>query len=43
VIETELYDMATDIAERRNLASANPEVVARLSALLFGWLKSGPE
>ena len=33
----ELYDLSKDIAEARNLAAAQPEVVARLSAELTGW------
>jgi len=33
----ELYDVSKDIAEGSNLASAQPEVVARLSAELAGW------
>ena len=32
--ELELYDYVADPAERRNLASAQPEVVARLRAIL---------
>jgi arylsulfatase A-like enzyme len=32
----ELYNLATDIAEANNVAAANPEVVARLTALLNG-------
>ena len=30
----ELYDLHTDIGEDRNVADANPQVVARLKALL---------
>lgn len=37
----ELYDLARDPAERRNLAHANPEVVARLTALLRRYQNDG--
>ena len=33
----ELYDLSKDIAEAKNLAAAQPEVVARLSSELAGW------
>lgn len=33
----ELYDLSKDIAETKNLAAAQPEVVARLSSELAGW------
>jgi arylsulfatase A-like enzyme len=33
----ELYDLSKDIAEAKNLAAAQPEVVTRLSAELAGW------
>ncbi|MDO8543036.1 MAG: sulfatase-like hydrolase/transferase [Opitutaceae bacterium] len=36
----ELYDLETDIAERKNLASEKPDVVARLSAARDRWLKA---
>jgi arylsulfatase A-like enzyme len=35
----ELYDLAADIGEARNIASANPEVTARLVAALEAWDK----
>jgi arylsulfatase A-like enzyme len=35
----ELYDLARDIAETKDLASAQPEVAARLAADLAGWDK----
>lgn len=33
----QLYDLATDIAESKNLAMAQPEVTARLTAALEAW------
>lgn len=36
----ELYDLAEDIGEEKDLAAANPEKVAELSAELMAWLKS---
>lgn len=36
----ELYDLATDIGESRNLADAKPELCARLDAMLMKDLKS---
>jgi len=35
----ELYDLATDISEAKDLAAAKPEVVAKLSADLSAWDK----
>jgi arylsulfatase B len=35
----ELYDLSTDIGEAKDLASARPEVVAKLSADLSAWNK----
>ena len=35
----ELYDLATDIGEKENLADAKPEVTARLTATLDAWNK----
>lgn len=35
-----LYDLKTDLGEKTNLASARPEVVARLQAKLEAWDKS---
>ena len=35
----ELYDLAADIAESKDLASAQPEVTARLTAALEAWNK----
>jgi arylsulfatase A-like enzyme len=35
----ELYDLATDLAETRDLAAARPEVAARLTARLDAWDK----
>ena len=35
----ELFDLATDIGENRNLAAARPEVVKRLAANLEAWRK----
>ena len=35
----ELYDLSTDIGEAKDLASARPEVVAKLSADLSAWDK----
>ena len=34
----ELYDLTTDIGENNNIAAANPEIVAELSALLNDWI-----
>lgn len=36
----ELYDLRSDAAERRNLASAYRDVVSRLKGLLQNWIKS---
>ncbi len=38
----ELYDLAADPAESRNLAAANPDVAARLTRLALDWRKSVP-
>lgn len=35
----ELYDLAADIAESKNLASEKPEVVERLTAAIDAWDK----
>ncbi|WP_414660176.1 sulfatase family protein [Horticoccus sp. 23ND18S-11] len=39
--EVQLYDLAGDPAESRNLAAANPAVVARLTALLERYVAEG--
>lgn len=36
----ELYNLATDLGETRNLAATQPDVSRRLSAALETWLKS---
>jgi arylsulfatase A-like enzyme len=36
----ELYDLARDLGEARNLAAAHPETVAALQASLAGWERS---
>lgn len=38
----ELYDIPSDPGERNNLASANPEIVARLSKLALDWKATLP-
>lgn len=38
----ELYDLASDRTETKNLASANPEVAKRLSEKVLTWRKSVP-
>ena len=42
IAATELYDERDDPAESKNLASANPEVVKRLSAFLPPPIKASP-
>ena len=37
----QLYDMSTDIGETRNLQSAHPEIVTRLTELLQKHLAEG--
>lgn len=37
----QLYDLSTDVGERENLAEAQPEVVARLTALLEKYVADG--
>jgi arylsulfatase A-like enzyme len=37
----QLYDLSTDLGERRNLAGEHPEVVARLTALLESYVARG--
>jgi arylsulfatase A len=37
----QLYDLESDLAERRNLIAQHPEVVARLKALLAEYIRSG--
>jgi arylsulfatase A len=39
--EVQLYDLERDLAESRNLAAANPAVVARLTALLDRYVAEG--
>jgi arylsulfatase A-like enzyme len=39
--QTQLYDLEKDPAETNNLASANPEVVERLTALLQSYIDNG--
>jgi arylsulfatase A len=39
--EVQLYDLERDLAESRNLAAANPAVVARLTALLDHYVAEG--
>jgi arylsulfatase A-like enzyme len=39
--ELQLYDLAKDLGETRNLQSEQPEVVARLTTLLAGYVSSG--
>ncbi len=39
--EVQLYDLDRDLAESRNLAAANPAVVARLTALLERYVAEG--
>jgi arylsulfatase A len=39
--EVQLYDLARDLAESRNLAAANPAIVARLTALLDRYVAEG--
>ncbi len=38
----QLYDLLADPREDRNLAAANPEVVARLAARIDGWWDASP-
>jgi N-acetylgalactosamine-6-sulfatase len=40
--EVELYDLATDPGERKNLVGERPDVVSQLSAKLSDWTKSLP-
>lgn len=37
----QLYDMTTDVGERRNVQAEHPEVVARLTALLTRYVREG--
>jgi alpha-glucosidase len=37
----QLYDMSVDVRERRNVASAHPEVVKQLKALLARYIREG--
>ena len=39
--ERQLYDLATDLAETRNVHAENPEVVAKLTALLETYVSRG--
>lgn len=39
----ELYDLAEDPAEKRNLAKENPETVKRLTQMLLAWQKTMPQ
>ena len=39
----ELYDVESDAGEQRNLAEANPPIVARLKAALNDWVDSLPK
>jgi arylsulfatase A-like enzyme len=39
--DTQLYDLANDPAETNNVASANPELVGRLTSLLQSYIDSG--
>lgn len=41
--EIELYDISTDLAERRNVADQHPEVVADLKAKVDAWVAELPE
>ena len=36
----ELYNLAADLGETRNLSATNPEMTQRLAAKLESWLKS---
>ncbi len=38
----ELYDLANDVRESKNLANEEPDVVAKLKAELLKWYKSIP-
>ena len=38
----ELYDLATDAAETRNLAASNPDIAQRLAGRVHAWRKSLP-
>ncbi len=40
--EPQLYDLAGDVAEARNLAAANPEVVASMRQSLLDWYQELP-
>ena len=35
----ELYDLATDLGERKNLANASPEMAQKLKSKLDDWLR----
>ena len=39
----ELYNIETDVAEKQNLASRNPEIVARLKAKIAKWNATLPK
>jgi len=39
--DVQLYDLSTDISERRNLQAEHPDVTARLTALLKGYVDNG--
>lgn len=40
--EAALYDLASDVGERTNLAAAKPEVVDRLRSQVFAWYETLP-
>ena len=40
--KVELFDLDADIGEKRNLAAAHPDEVARLQTALDGWRKQNP-
>jgi uncharacterized sulfatase len=38
----QLYDLATDISEKTNVAAAHPEIVSRLTKMALAWRKTLP-